>query len=170
MQNQFRQTNRFCTCCFRFRTKVALQQHLFIGDFFGINFKVVVLVLLSCPQSMRASLQLRKLLLIREPYPSDRRSRKQSLEKNPYLLLNQDYYPWDVNQPPQNLHFNPLENLDTKVTRFTVKVIMQHELETQQVLICYADPDPPDFLYQVWSNLGTSDTQTVLLLKSIGKW
>lgn len=46
---------------------------------------------------------------------------------------------------------------------------MQHELETQQVLICYGDPDPAGFLDQAWSNSGTSDTQTVLLLKSTGK-
>lgn len=46
---------------------------------------------------------------------------------------------------------------------------MQNALETQQVLICYVDPDPADFLDQTWSNLGTSNTQTVLLLKSIGK-
>lgn len=46
---------------------------------------------------------------------------------------------------------------------------MQHTLEIQQVLICYADPDPADFLDQARSNLDTSDTQRVLLLKSIGK-
>lgn len=81
---------------------------------FLINFNVVVLVLLYCPQSMHAYLQLRKLLLLREPY---------IFRKKPLPSTQSGLLPWDVNQPPQNLHFNPLENLDTKVAWFTVKVI-----------------------------------------------
>lgn len=42
---------------------------------------------------------------------------------------------------------------------------MQHALETQQVLICYVTSDPAHFIDQDLSNLGTSDIQTVLLLK-----
>lgn len=119
--------------------KLHINSICLLGFFFKINVNVPVLVSLSCPQSMHVYLQLRKLLLLREPY---------NFRKKPLPSSQSGLLPWDVNQPSQNLHFNPLENLDTKLTWFTMKVTYATPLETQQVLICYINPHPADFLDQ----------------------